>query len=123
MFDIGLWEFVAMGFIALLVFGPDKLPKVAADAARMIRELRSMATGARRELTEALGPELNDLQEQKDLQSLNPRTFVKRNFLDVLDDDDDTETGPATPTQRAPTEPAADEPRPASPQGYDADTT
>jgi len=83
MFDISPWEIMAIAVIALLVFGPDKLPKLAADAARLLREVRRMATGARRELSESLGPELNDLN----LQDLNPATFVKRNLLDPIDDE------------------------------------
>ena len=84
MFDIGFFEFVILGVFALLIFGPDQLPRVAANAARMLRELRGMASGAKAELTEALGPELTEF---KDLGDLNPRTFVKKNFLNVLDDD------------------------------------
>jgi sec-independent protein translocase protein TatB len=83
MFDVSPWEIMAIAVIALLVFGPDKLPKLAADAARLLREVRRMATGARRELSESLGPELNDLN----LQDLNPATFVKRNLLDPIDDE------------------------------------
>ena len=42
-----------------------------------------MATGARQELKDSLGPELNDVS----LQDLNPATFVKRNLLDPIDDE------------------------------------
>ena len=76
-------EMIAIAVIALLIFGPDKLPKLAADAARLLREVRRMATGARQELQESLGPELGDLN----LQELNPATFVKRNLLDPIDDE------------------------------------
>jgi sec-independent protein translocase protein TatB len=77
------WELIAIAVIGLLVFGPDKLPKLAADAARLLREIRRMATGAQQDLKESLGPELADL----DLDSLNPRTFVRRNLLDPIDDE------------------------------------
>jgi len=134
-FDIGFFEFVALAVLALLIFGPDKLPKVAADAARMLRELRGMASGAKRELTEALGPEITEL---KDLGDLNPRTFVKKNFLGVLDDDEDDllAGGDAGSTSkrsggraRGPAADGAPESTPSSevpearPSGYDADTT
>jgi sec-independent protein translocase protein TatB len=83
MFDIGFGEFLAIALIALLVFGPDRLPQMAADAARLIRELRRMASGARRELAESLGPEFGDLN----VSDLNPSTFVRRHLLDGLDED------------------------------------
>ena len=83
MFDIGLPEFLVLGVIALFVIGPDRLPGAAAQAGRMLRELRAMATGARRELSEhlELDPELASL----DLKSLDPREMVRG----VLRDDDD----------------------------------
>jgi sec-independent protein translocase protein TatB len=87
LFNVGTFELVALAVIALLVFGPEKLPKVAADAARLLRELRQMATGARRELSEALGPEFDEFKSLSNISDLNPRTFVKKNLLDVIDDD------------------------------------
>ncbi|HEX6920132.1 MAG TPA: sec-independent translocase [Actinomycetes bacterium] len=83
MFDIGGTEFLALGVIALVVFGPDKLPKYAAEAARFLRDVRKLANSAREDVRRELGPELRDL----DLSDLNPRTFVKRHVLDELDDD------------------------------------
>jgi sec-independent protein translocase protein TatB len=82
-FDIGPFEIITIAVVALLIFGPEKLPKLAADSARMLRELRRMATGAREELKESLGPELGDLN----LQELNPATFVRRNLLDPIDEE------------------------------------
>lgn len=100
MFGMSPVELIAIAVIGLLVFGPDKLPKLAADAARLLREIRRMASGAQQDLKDSLGPELADL----DLDSLNPRTFVKRNLLDPIDDEvadvrkavtgDSTESGP-----------------------------
>lgn len=85
MFDVSPWELIAIAVIGLLVFGPDKLPKLAADAVRLLREVRRMATGAQQELKQSLGPELADL----DLAELNPRTFVRRNLLDPVNEEVD----------------------------------
>src|SRR2546430_17633196 len=86
--------------VALLVFGPDKLPSVARDAARVLKQLRSMAQGARTQLKSELGPEFADF----DLDSLNPRAFVRKH---VLDDDEDLNGAPAhrPPTDPGPTPP------------------
>lgn len=65
---------VVLALVGIVVLGPDRLPGFARDAARMLRTLRDMATGARQQLTEELGPEFADL----DLRSLNPRTAVQR---------------------------------------------
>src|SRR3954466_13186301 len=67
-------DFIVVGPVGVVVLGPDRLPDFARDAARMLRTLRDLATGARQQLTEELGPEFADL----DLRTLNPRTAVQR---------------------------------------------
>jgi len=76
--SLGWGEILMLGVIALFVFGPDKLPKVARDAGRMLRQLREMANGARNQLRSELGPEFADL----DFDSLNPRTFVRKHLFE-----------------------------------------
>jgi Tat protein translocase TatB subunit len=40
MFDIGLQEMLVIGVLALLVFGPSKLPELGRTVGRMLREFR-----------------------------------------------------------------------------------
>jgi sec-independent protein translocase protein TatB len=87
MLDIGFGEILILAAAALFIFGPDKLPKLAADAARTFRTLRQLVGNARRDLTDSLGPEFEGIN----LDDLNPRTFVRKQLLDDLDADlDDT---------------------------------
>lgn len=74
MFNIGPVELLVLAVVGLIVLGPDRLPGLARDAARMLRQLREMATGARQQLRDELGPEFADV----DLRSLDPRTAVQR---------------------------------------------
>src|SRR5438132_12951615 len=74
MFNIGLPEMVVLAIVGLIVLGPERLPGLARDAARMLRNLRDAATGARKQLREELGPEFADI----DLRDLNPRSAVQR---------------------------------------------
>ncbi len=83
MFDINVWEIIAIAVLALLIFGPDKLPGLASDAARLLREVRRMATGAKQDLKDSLGPELGDMN----ISDLDPRSFVKRNLFDPIDNE------------------------------------
>jgi len=75
--SLGWPEIAVLLVVALVVFGPERLPKAAAEAGRMLRTLRQLANTAREDLKAELGPELGDL----DLASLNPRTFVRKNLL------------------------------------------
>jgi sec-independent protein translocase protein TatB len=80
-------EMLTLLALALIIFGPDKLPAVAKDAARMLRTLRDLAQGARTQLNDELGPDFADF----DLRTLNPRTAI-RNAL--LGDEDFTSLNP-----------------------------
>lgn len=85
MFDIGLPEFLVLAIVAVFVFGPDKLPDVARQAARLLRTARRTIDQARAQVSEELGPEFADL----DLRDLDPRSFVKKHLLDDLEDDEE----------------------------------
>lgn len=77
MFNIGPLELMVLAVVGLIVLGPDRLPGLARDAARMIRTLRDLAQGARTQLRDELGPEFADV----DLRNLNPRTALQRAVL------------------------------------------
>jgi len=83
--DIGFGEILVIVVLALLVFGPDRLPKVAADAARTLRQVRQMAASARKDLVDASGLEDDGEMAQavRDIRDLDPRRAMK----DVLTDD------------------------------------
>lgn len=77
MFGVGWTELVVLMVVGLFVFGPERLPHVVADVARVLRQLRQMAQGVTEDLKAELGPEVAHL----DLASLHPRTFVARHLL------------------------------------------
>ena len=84
MFGVGLTELAVIAFVAILVFGPDKLPELARQAGQMVRQLRRFATTARDELRSELGPEYADLE----LTDLDPRTIVRKHIAEALAEDD-----------------------------------
>ncbi len=108
--SLGWGEIAVLLVLALFVFGPERLPTLAAEAGRGLRKVRTYVKGMTDDLKTELGPELGDV----DLASLNPRTFVAKH---LLSDGDDEPIRPAAPTQRsAPL--ATGEPAP-----WDPDTT
>jgi sec-independent protein translocase protein TatB len=82
-FDLNFTKLLILAVVALVVFGPDRLPGLAAQAGRMLRELRRMADGARTELQDQLGPEFS----QFDINDLNPKHFVRKHLLDDVNGD------------------------------------
>jgi sec-independent protein translocase protein TatB len=84
MLDIGLPELLVIVVIAVIVFGPDRLPEFARSAARFLRTLRTMVSSAQDDLRRELGPDFQDL----DVRDLNPRNFVKKHLLDPADGDE-----------------------------------
>ena len=107
--SLGWGEIGVLLVLALFVFGPDRLPGMAADAGRGLRRLRTYVRGMTDDLKTELGPELGDV----DLRSLHPRTFVAKHLL--ADDEDEVAERPRP--RAAPTL-GADEPAP-----WDPDTT
>jgi sec-independent protein translocase protein TatB len=85
MFGVGLPELAVIAFVAILVFGPDKLPDFARQAGRMARKVREFANEARDELREELGPEYADL----DFKDLDPRTIVRKHIIEAMNDDEE----------------------------------
>lgn len=76
--DVGWGEILVILVAAVIIFGPDKLPKLAADLAKGLRLVRNWAQRARSELEEELPPEFKNM----DLASLNPKTFVRKALLE-----------------------------------------
>lgn len=81
MFDIGLGEIIVLGVLALVIFGPEQLPKVAGQAGRFVRQLRETATNARKELSD--GADLGGITEDlKSLADLHPKRMLASTFSD-----------------------------------------
>lgn len=104
----GAQELLVIAVVALLVFGPDRLPEVARNAARFIGKLRAAATDSVDELKRAAEVEGLD-REWRELSSELRATR-------------DTVTGAArqlgaarTPTPQVPTR-ADDDPPPVDPE-------
>ena len=90
MFDLSIPKLLILAIIGLMIFGPEQLPKIAAQAGKALRDLRRLAENAKSDLTDQLGPEFRDF----DFNDLNPRAFVRKHLLDEFDDEDFRWAGP-----------------------------
>ena len=84
MFGIGLPELMVIGIVAVVVFGPERLPEFARQAGRLVRQVRNLAQSAQSQLREELGPEYADLK----LSDLDPRQAIRKHILEAMEDDD-----------------------------------
>jgi sec-independent protein translocase protein TatB len=84
-FGVGVPEIAVLLVVAVVVFGPDRLPDMARQAARMLHTLRGFARNAQNELRDELGPEYADLQ----LRDLDPRTIVKKHIMEAMNEPDE----------------------------------
>ncbi len=93
MFDsIGWGEIVVLALAALFIFGPERLPTLARDAATGLKKVRTALTGVRAQVDDSLGDELAGLRDL-DLRKYHPKTFIRSQLFD-----DDDAARPARPT-------------------------
>ena len=73
-FDIGPLKLVALVVLAVVIFGPDKLPKLISEAMGFVRKIREFSDAAKEDIRKELGPEFKDFE----FEDLNPKTFVRK---------------------------------------------
>lgn len=118
MFDsIGWGEIVVLALAALFIFGPERLPHLAKDAAAGLKKARTAITGVRAQVNDSLGDDFSELRDL-DLRKYHPRTFIRSQLFE------DDEPGPARGSTAATAAPVAARPRDRSvPPPFDVDAT
>ena len=112
--SIGWPEIIVVGLAALFIFGPERLPHLAKDAAAGLKRVRTAITGVREQMNDSLGDDFAELRDL-DLRKYHPKTFLR---TQLLGDDDEPVLKAAAPMA------AAVRPRDRStPPPYDPDAT
>ena len=106
MFDLSIPKLLVLAVIALVVFGPNELPKIAAQAGRALRDLRQIAEGAVNEMRDGLGPEFADFE----IEDLNPKRLARKHLFGDLNAYQATQqpaanATPLTPGKHPPSDP------------------
>jgi sec-independent protein translocase protein TatB len=83
--SIGWGEVLVIALAALFIFGPERLPNLAKDAAAGLKKVREAITGIREQMNESLGDDMPDLRNL-DLRQYHPKTFIREQ---LFGDDDD----------------------------------
>ncbi len=84
-FDIGGGELIGLAVLALILVGPERLPKLASEAASLVRRIQRISQIATQELRENLGPGFENLQPS----DLNPKTFIRKQLNDALEEQEE----------------------------------
>jgi len=77
MFDIGFFELVLIGVVALVVLGPEKLPGAIRSTLKTVRSIKGMANGFRQEVEQQF--KIHEMHEnlkkaeQQNMQNLSPK--------------------------------------------------
>jgi sec-independent protein translocase protein TatB len=95
-------EFLLLLIIGLLVIGPSRLPEYTQKLANIVKEVRRMASGAREQIKEEVGIDIDDVDWRKyDPRQYDPRRIIKEALLD--DDTKPVSTGAPAATAAAAT--------------------
>ncbi|WP_260291919.1 Sec-independent protein translocase protein TatB [Sedimenticola hydrogenitrophicus] len=86
MFDIGFWELAIIGLVALLVVGPERLPKLAYTAGKWMGKGRKVLQQVKSEIDKEIkAEELKEILEEQKKQ-LNPLEEIVEETSETLRD-------------------------------------
>ncbi|MCF3140306.1 MULTISPECIES: Sec-independent protein translocase TatB [Micrococcaceae] len=98
MFGINGPEFIILLLIGVLVIGPSRLPEYTQKLANLVKEVRRMASGAREQIKEEVGIDIDEVDWKKyDPRQYDPRRIIK----DALLEDDTKPVSPGAPVAAA----------------------
>jgi sec-independent protein translocase protein TatB len=99
-FGLSFEKILLIGLIAVLIVGPERLPRYAESFAKLVRRGGELLRDTKSRVREEMGPEISDV----DWRKLDPRQYDPRRIIrDALFEDDAAPAG----TAAALAEPAA----------------
>ena len=89
MFGLTFEKLLLIGVLAVFLLGPERLPYYASQLARLVKNLKKMADGAKDRMREEMGPDFDEV----DWKKLDPRQYDPRRIIrDALIDDEPAPT-------------------------------
>lgn len=89
-FGLTLDKLLLIGVVAVILIGPDRLPQLAAQLARLVRAVRQLGRGAQDRLRDEMGSDYDDV----DWKLLDPRQYDPRKIIrDALLEPDQPKSG------------------------------
>ena len=78
--SIGWGEIAVLAIAALFMFGPERLPDLAKEAAGGLKRVRGAVTGARGQVHDTLGEDFDGLRDL-DLRRYHPKSLIREHLL------------------------------------------
>jgi sec-independent protein translocase protein TatB len=76
-------KLLIIGLIAVFLLGPERLPHYAGQLAKLVRNLRDMANGAKDRMRDELGADFDEVDWKKlDPRQYDPRRIIREALLD-----------------------------------------
>jgi sec-independent protein translocase protein TatB len=95
MFGLSFEKILLIGIVAAFLIGPQKLPHYAAVLARMVRQVRDLANGAKERVKEEMGPDYDEIEwKSLDPRQYDPRRIIREALLEPSDEQLKTELMP-----------------------------
>ena len=107
MFDVGFSELIIIAIVALVVLGPERLPKAARFAGLWVRRARAQWYSVKAELERELAAEELQRGLQKPLKELQPELQALHQDVEVQMQGLEQEVAKPAEPGRDPTPPAA----------------
>lgn len=90
MFDISFTELLVIGAVALVVLGPEKLPKVARTVGHLVGRLQRYVSDVKRDINREVElEELRNLRKQMDEAARDVQTSMRKHTDDIQSEFDD----------------------------------
>ena len=84
-FGLSADKLIVIAVIALMVVGPERLPKYAEGFARLVKRVGEYLRGAKDRVSSDMGPEFEDVDWRKlDPRQYDPRRIIREAILDEV---------------------------------------
>jgi sec-independent protein translocase protein TatB len=103
MFDIGTGELGLIAIIALLVLGPERLPRAARTTGALLRKARQSWQSVRAEIERELAAEELKRSLQRTAADVDPGAEIESALRDAVSPASEAGPSPAPPVTQAPT--------------------
>ena len=82
-FGLDMEKLILLGLLAVLLLGPERLPRYAEALARLTVRAREWLNGAKSRVKEEMGDDFDDIEWRKlDPRQYDPRRFIRDALLD-----------------------------------------